>query len=311
MKTKNLLAIGLLLGGAFMTQPASAQFVLVDNFSSETAGNLAGQTASDGGTWTNLGSANAITVGAAPTGNGTGALESNTGIVGAAALALPNAITGSSTAATIFFQFDLGGATPLTGGATVTNANWDLETPGSATNGGGGTTNPATAFQLNINVNGGRNGITVRNGGAFDEMSANGGTSVFTPNSNALYDMWVVLNQSASTYQVYMASPNDSNLSTTPTLMSIGTGAYAAIPGSYTTTGAYRAANALPGDFVFGNGNGNNSFSEGLYSIYEDNSGVDLVNPVPEPGSLLLFALGLSGLALVYRLRRPPVDYCR
>jgi len=294
MKTKNLFVVGLLLGSAFMAQRASAQFVLMDNLTAQPTGNLDGLTAADGGTWTSVGVPDSITIGPSAT-TGNAALAGGTD--GADYLALPATIGGGSTAATVFFQFDMGSS------QTANNVNWSLENPGTATDSAGNSGSAAAAVEVNANAPG-RAGLTVRNGGAFDEMSANGSTT-FTPANSTKYDMWMVLDQSAKTYQIYMSG---GALGSTPTLMSIGTGTYNANPTAWTTTGAYRSGSATPSDFIFGpGGTPNSGNSQGLYDVYEDPGSADLLDPtavsvVPEPGTLAL--LGFGGSALLLQLRR-------
>jgi hypothetical protein len=290
MKTRNILNLGLLIGSAFMAQQASAQFQLIDDLTTHSAGNLAGQTATSGGTWQNLGTAGAITIGTSATTGGNAAIAGP--LDGAAYLALPTAFASSSMAATFFMQFDLGSS------QTANNLNWDLWTSTTGTDGGGA--NAVNAVELNVNVPN-RAGLTLRNGSAFDEMSADG-VNVFTPANNTIYDLWFVVNTSAHTFQVYMQG----GALTSQTLMSIGTGAYSATPAAYTTTAAFRNASAgqALNDFVYGTGGTGNSGSEDLYSIFEDPNGVNLADPtaVPEPGTLPM--LGLSGLISAFRLLR-------
>ncbi|MGA3170406.1 MAG: hypothetical protein ABSE62_05280 [Chthoniobacteraceae bacterium] len=326
MKPKTLVVVGSLLGCAFMARPASAQFVLLDNFSNDTNGaSLTGDTASDSATWVGAGTAGAITTGTGVSG-AYGALLSASSVEGINELPLQTVPTASTPSAitTIFFQFDLGGATPLTpagGAGAITNVNWDLENPGSATTSGGSGgpgsgSNPSTAFEMNMNINpgGSRGGITVRNGGNFQTLSTNDSTA-FIPVGNDLYDMWVVLDQNNATFSIYMSSPTDTTdfPSSTPVEMwfsGAGANTTASFPngGTPTQTASYRNSNAVADDFVFGNGGGSNDYDEGLYNIYEDatTGSADLVNPtvVPEPGAMSLSAIALGGLVLACRRRR-------
>src|ERR1700728_2299355 len=111
MKTKNLIVAATIVGSAFIVQQASAQFTLFDNFNSDTAGNSltnAANTSGGLGTGWHAGpdAGAAATVEASGFGSGNYAQEnSNQG-------SNPNmyeaglGIAGTSTAATVFLQFD-------------------------------------------------------------------------------------------------------------------------------------------------------------------------------------------------------------
>jgi hypothetical protein len=89
-----------------------------------------------------------------------------------------------------------------------------------------------------------------------------------------------------------------------------GTGA--ANPATFQVSGstetiADRSGSGTPTDFVFGpttSGSASTDGDQGLYNIYTDTSGADLVNPTPEPTTLALMGLGGAALMLVRRNRK-------
>jgi hypothetical protein len=289
MKTKNLFVAGLFFASAFMARQSSAQFELMDNLTTQPAGNLAGLTAADGGTWTGLGTAGTVTIGPSVT---TGNAAVTSAADGADYLPLYAPI-GVGNTATVFFQFDMGSS------ITANNVNWSVENIGTATDAGGTSANDVT--ELNANAPN-RSGITIRNNGSFVQMYS-GGVN-FVPAVNTEYEAWMVVNNSAQTYQVYLAGGSLGAFGS-PTPMNLGsaTGSTTGTMRNAQTGGSAIAIN----DFIFGTGGTGDTTTQGLYDVYEDPNGLDLTDPtavsaVPEPGTLSL--LGLGGSALLLQLRR-------
>jgi hypothetical protein len=272
MKTKHLFNAGLLIGSALLAQPASAQFQLMDNFSTYTDGPLAGQ-----GGWQS------------PTGNGV-TVSSGTAVIGDPGLvnptydALPVAIPHSSTAATFFMQFSLSGVTTTGNG---NNFNFELTQQSAPTDLSG-----SAQVQFNYDSTSSRL-PALRNGGSFAQISING-TSVYTPLADAVYSLWFVVNNSAGTYQAYLQGGDV----TTQTLLQSTTGV---------STFTFRTATANP-LVAFNMGEGGtvgNTDPQTLYDLFEDPNGANLTDPglpTPEPGTFAL--LGLSVLLPAYKLGR-------
>ncbi len=273
----------------FAGQQAKAQFIKIDDFANAHQGTLSGQV-SDGPSnfvWQSVGTAatiiitnNTTTPGVGTPGSGT-PQTTNSAVTtvadGAAYIQLPTSISTSSTVATFFMQFDMGPS------QTANNINWDFA--GATGSDGGGSQNQV---ELNANVPN-RAGLTIRNGGNFNEMSADG-TTVFTPLNSTVYNIWFVVNNSAKNFVVYMqdASPSGTDLPSL-TRMQVSTGGYSATPGSFTTNAiAFRnqtAANMTL--FAVGPGGGGN-VPQYTYSLYEDPNSLDLTNPVTGVAPILL-----------------------
>jgi beta-glucanase (GH16 family) len=285
MTIRNIPTTVLILGSCFIAQLASAQWTLVDNLTTHATGALAGQTAADGGTWTGIGGANTVVIGPSATTGNAAVLTGDPSPDGAVWLPMPTPIASANqTAETVFFQFDVG-STPSAG-----NVNWDLETVGDATDSQGISGDAQNAVEFNIDSAdaGSRSGITIRNGAiGFVEMSTVGsGTTPFTPASGTLYSAWVVINQNAQTYNVYLAG---GGLGSSPVKMYIAT-ATGNNP-TFTTNQAagFRNTNSgvTPNDFVFGTGNTDNTDNPGVYNIYQDPNKADLTSPVGVPSTQL------------------------
>ncbi|HEX3800067.1 MAG TPA: immunoglobulin domain-containing protein [Verrucomicrobiae bacterium] len=321
MKTKLLRFAVLALGLAGLVQSASAQFIKIDDFVNSTVGNLASQT-SDGpsnGIWHAVGSLSTIIVSNSPSlgvgqpGSGTPLTTNSavaTSVDGAAYVALPVAIASTNTTATFFMQFDMGD------NLATNNVNWDLANVVSGDAGGANQ-----MIELNANAPN-RAGLTIRNSGAFVEMSADG-VNVFTPLTNTVYNIWFVINNSAKSFVIYMQDAN-TNGADLPNLtrMQIAT-ASGNTPTSFTTNaiGFRNTSGAALTQFVFGTGGGGNT-SQYVYSLYEDPNFLDLTNPVtgvapatlsppiilaePQPqqlfpGATAVFNVGASGGNLHYK----------
>ena len=209
LKMRNIAMAVLILGSGFIAQQALAQtWILVDNLITHAPGSLGGQVANgpDGGSWTSVGMANSVVV----TNSSTGVIAAVTGgtatggaaPLGADWLQMPQTIGGGSTAATVFFQFDMG-TTP-----SLDDLNWSLETVGNAKD-SSGVSSSTTEVAVEFNSDpGARSGFTVRNGSKFTAMSPTAGpagTLAFVPAADTMYSVWAVINQNAQTYNVYMA----------------------------------------------------------------------------------------------------------
>jgi hypothetical protein len=290
MKTKHSCVAVLVFGFALIGQQARARFIKIDDFTSAVLGNLASQT-SDGPSnsiWHAVTSTSTIIITNSPTpgagqpGSGTplspnALVATTTGNDGAAYISLPVSIPTTSTVATVFMQFDMGP------NQTANNINWDVANAPGSDGGGGGN-----MVELNANVPN-RAGLTIRNGGNFNEMSADGHT-VFAPLNSTIYNIWFVINNSAKNFVIYMqdASPNGTDLPNL-TRMQVSTGAYTATPSSFTTNAiAFRNQTALSlAVFVFGLGGGGDT-AQFLYDVYEDPNFMDLTNPVTGAAPVLL-----------------------
>jgi hypothetical protein len=287
MKIRNIAVAALILGSVFLAQEAKAQFIKIDDFTNSAPGQLSGQT-SDGpnanvwGHSTVSGAAGAVIITSSPTpgagqpGSGTplspnAYAATTTSTDGAAVIALPVTIPTTSTAATVFMQFDMGAS------QTANNVNWDVaNTPGSDAGGGG------NAIELNANVPG-RAGVTLRDNGSFVWLSADG-INIFNPANSTIYNIWFVMDNAALTYVVYMQDANPGNTDL-PNL----TRMYKATSGAGGTEGtvsfstnaiAFRDRTLLPLEvFIFGLGGGGD-VAQYTYDIYEDPNGLDLTNPV-------------------------------
>ena len=321
MKTKTIQLAAILILLAITGHKAAAQFIKIDDFVNAVQGNLSGQT-SDGpsnGIWHAVGSLSTIVItnstspGVGLPGSGTPVTTNAataTAVDGAAYIALPVAIASTSTLATVFMQFDMG-----TNVAT-NNVNWDLANVVSGDAGGANQ-------MVELNANGpNRAGITIRNGGNFVELSADGHT-VFTPLSNTVYNIWFVVNNAAKNFIIYMSNAN-TNATDIPsvTRMQIAT-TTGNTPTTFTTNaiGFRNTTGAALTEFVFGTG-GTGNTSQYLYSLYEDPLSLNLTNPItgaapsslsppvitsqPQPeqlfaGGSAAFAVGATGGSLHYQ----------
>jgi len=278
MAKKTAFAIGALLVCG-IANTASAAFTLFDNFDAYPAGPLNGQGPA-GNTWT--AAAAGATVGShAGSGNAAVLLNAipNYRSLNGPGLAIPN----TSTAATVYFQFN----TPsnATSGTTFNNFNF-VVTDNAA------PPDTAGSSQVQFNWDSNSGAPRIRNGANFRNISIDG-TSAFVPNASTDYSVWFVINNSADTYQTYMQSAADARVST-PTLLTLLT--------DNTTTATFRNApnaNALQ---TINFGNGSTAVTMLFDNIYVDTSGSNLTNPIPEPASLSF--VGLGGLVLLRRRRR-------
>lgn len=267
---------------------AHGAYVLVDNFDGYTAGtNISGQ-----GAWTanTVGSAISSVV-ANPGGSGqalslpafqtTAGLPSNYVYNNSSNINIANGTTG-----TLFYQFRFEGSGILNtshgiadrapvGGTDFSTFEVQVRS---------GNQDQATQY----------NDMYVRDGAAFEGMTSGvGGTS---PKflSGVWYNFWLVADNTADTFTIRVQSSQDPNY-LTQTQLTSGADALNFRNG---TTSALNAFYAMNGP----------SQAQALFfdNIYVDNSGINLVNPVPvpEPSALFHFAVGLGGWILLRRKRR-------
>jgi hypothetical protein len=262
----------------FMPLPSFAAFTLIENFDSYATGGLNGQ-----GGWNTNGQ---WTVAAAPAGGsgnvGSGAAATGNG---GAFKALNTAIADVNTASTLFFRVY------RTGGVNVSAGLSDEAIPITL----------FTGYEVQLNAQ--HNTATtdtfkIRDAGNFDDL----GTGSWAVNT--WYNIWMVINNSTNTFEVYM---NQGDFGTAGTLQLHIADPAPITPGDFTfgfrngaatnplTTLAFAMGGstpALPGAFI-------------VDDVYIDTGGQNLVNPVPEPGSAaILGAAAMFGLGVRRRKQR-------
>ncbi|MCG8450125.1 MAG: PEP-CTERM sorting domain-containing protein, partial [Pirellulales bacterium] len=125
----------------------------------------------------------------------------------------------------------------------------------------------------------GPNNIAVRNGGSSQDTGFD-----YTPFQWA--NVWVVTDNSTDTTDVYWETPVG------------GSGQVQVADDFAFRNGTSAALESFLTIITNSNGVGENYF---LDNIYVDNTGVNLLNPVPEPGSFVLLFIGLLGIATQHR----------
>jgi hypothetical protein len=265
--------------------PSRADFTLFDNFNSYTPGaNLIGQGPA-GNVWTlTTGSPTGMVTQASPSGGGLETFVGPTGpsaayrALGPGGLAIPN----SSSAATVFWQFTLGGTAAYNWNFVVTDVN---------------PTDTAGTSEVQFNLDSTAGNFRARNGGAFKNLSVDGTAAGNVPLvAGATYNVWFEVNNSADNYRVFMQSDTVPNISgRTQVFANDGT----------TPTGSFGFRNGTAANDLinvnFGSGNGQ-TVQTRFDNIYVDIAGFNSINPVPEPSTWALGCLG--ALMIGWRCRK-------
>lgn len=254
--------------------PLFAAFNLVDDFNSLVAGALNGQNGWNANTqWT---------VAAAPAGGSGNAASGQQAAGNGGAYRALSSIDNASTAATLFFRLYRTGAVNISAGLSDDAA-------------------PALFGGYEVQLNAQHNPLTppgptdsfkARDVGAFDDLGA--GTFAV----NTWYNVWLVVNNSTDTFEIYTSQ------------------------GDFGTTGTPQTHLADPngGDFAFGfrNGAATTALTTAIFAmggttpaltaslfvddVYVDTGGQNLLNPVPEPSSAAMLGAAAT-LGLVSRRR--------
>ncbi|GEM_PF-2813094 len=250
---------------------ARAAFVVVDHFDSYTAGSSASGQSAD---WTSTGGANtvidtgsgnnAITVDE----NGDGVRYNNTG-----SFSIPD-----SSLTTTFFQVYFA--------SDSSNSSFQDFRILDSTSTSSANAQVALSFRK---VSTGSSVQTIAGaGGAGTELQLNDSRISF----DTLYNVWVVVDSTADAYSVYMSTGTDTAVG----LETVG--------GTGTASVGFLTAQTADLDYIYlRNSSGNSTGSSYFDSIHFDSTGMNLVNPIPEPSTLLLVALPMTLLGL-RRMRR-------
>lgn len=257
-----------------MPCPVFAAFSLIENFDTYALGSLTGQ-----GGWT----ANTQwTVASAPVG-GSGNVASGIGATGSGAAyrALNPAIDNANTATTLFFRLYRTGAVNISAGLS------DDAVP--ALFGG-------YEVQLNAQNNGTpTDSFKIRDANAFEDLGA--GTFA----QSVWYNVWMVINTSTDTYEVWM-NQGDYGTAGTP-LLHIQDPVIVPPDTSGFTFRNGASANPLT-TLIFAMGGTTPALTSSLIvdDVYIDTTGQNLSNPVPEPSSAVLLGAAAT-LGLISRRR--------
>lgn len=245
---------------------------IVDDFQADSTGLVSG--GATGGAWTvEMGTTAPPNIDTATIQNESGNNFLTIGGVTAGSgvyRALPTAIPGFSTE-TVFFQ--------LRANNVNLNASFGLSDVAAPTD-----ANNFAVFepQMRMNYNAGAPRFDVRNGGSWVDLTTHTAITV-----GQWYNVWMVANTTSDTWDCY-----------------INTGTGNATAGDLKMSGiGFRDATdhntALTTFLVYSGAIAGGSLADSIDNIYES-SGTVLVNPVPEPSSVVL---ALSGLGLLMGLR--------
>lgn len=259
MKTPLLLAL--------LSSPAFGAWTLIDNFES---GSLASWTLTGTTATSTIGIVNAPEAGVSS--NVLRLRQTGTATDMFGRIALPAPIPNTSTAATVYFRMFLGAT------STARNLVSGLaETPTSAYN------DYAAVTRLSST------GLDTYHGNGTGGAAAGGGylTVDSTVALGTWYDVWMVINNSADTYQMYYSEGG-------------GTPVLATTSGSLSTFGLRNGGSEAISGFMVAGSSPTGTLGY-IDDIYLDLAGSNLALPVPEPAAAT-FA-GLAGLALLRRRR--------
>ncbi|HWI58552.1 MAG TPA: PEP-CTERM sorting domain-containing protein [Bacillota bacterium] len=277
----------------FSASNSFADFTLFDNFDGYAPGAyLAGQGPA-GNLWTMT-----PMNGASPTGMVTradsGGLATFVGPTGASAAYRglgPAGLTigNSSTATTVFWQFRIN--------QSAVNNNWNFVLTDVNPSDTAGSSEVQFNFDSTAANTGGLTTFRARNGANFKFLSTSGaavGDVPVVPDS--LYSVWLVVNNSADNYSIYLQNDSIGALSGSAHQVFADDGS-----GGVFTFRNGAAANDLI-NVNFGSGSG--QYGQTVFdNIYIDPSGQNLSVAVPEPTSLSLVGLGAAAALFVSRRR--------
>ncbi len=247
-----------------------AAFSLVSDFNSLTGGGAAlnGQ-----GGWTTGGSN--FTVASDPAGGANQVAQVTNAAAQPAYIGLGANSIANNTIGTIFYRTRRNGLVNISAGLS------DVASPASPSN--------FADFEAQLN-----NQTTAdflgRNGGAFTTTIGPAGSPSGNFLDNTWINVWMVVNNTTDTYQIYLDTGSGQFLAQTAANLSTFT---------FRNSGAGAQPNALTTALFAGNTGAGTWFFD---DIYVDNTGSNLANPIPEPAVPAMF--GLVGLAMLARRRR-------
>ena len=279
MKTKWIAILGM---ASLPLQTAFGAFVLVEDFNARTIGAINGQngwTAVGSGTGGALKADESFNVIDNPLAGGSDQLlEIKKGTVAGSMFAYKNfasSIANTSTATTVYFRM-------YSVSATLNIAAGTAETPSAAFG------DFATVGRLSSTT-----GLDVYNGNAAGGAAAAPYAGYLTVDTTPLqgkwYDIWMDVNNSADTWQMYYSEDGG-----TRTLAAAGS------PSISTFTlrnGGAQAINA----FMVATSQVASATTSYIDDIYIDTTGFNAISPVPEPSAVLIGGLGM--LTLLRRRR--------
>jgi hypothetical protein len=263
-------ALVLALIGCCCAGQGRAEFILIDDFESYTLGPINGQ--SDGsGTWV-AGADDHVVLEANSTNQALDALGND----GANAYNDdPNVVIPDGSVGTVFFRVLKGGDDVI--GHVVWGLS-DVATPGAWGD-----------YEAAVGDRSAGNGFA---GGSLDARDGGTYTTLTEIGSNEWINLWMVTDNAADTIQVYAQS--DVTFPTQTLLEDDGGN----------TTFAFRNGTTDPLVSFLVRTSTDHDTPYLLDDIYVDASGVNLVNPIPEPSTLALLALALVAMAATRNRRR-------